>query len=297
MTTPSKPVIQVLSPGLAASVQDHGRRGLSRFGIPRSGPMDPHASTWANRLLSNPLHAPTLELLLQGAELLTLSDAWITICGADQSCNLPTWKTVRVQRGDLIHFARNQSGVWCYLAVEGGFSSPAHAHFGSLSGDPSAKLGCTLAPNQILHHLISPSLILPPRVAARRTPWNELRNYLYPPKLRVWPGPQWNLFPPTCRERFFTHEWTVTSRSSRTGYRFAGPKLLPNATQIQSEGVIPGSIQVPADGQPIVTMNDGPTIGGYPKIGLLHPEDLSWLAQCRPSTQIQFTLLENPSLQ
>lgn len=289
--TTLEPALKVLTTGLGASLQDLGRPGFGRFGVPRSGAMDAHAATWANRLLDNPPHAATLELLLQGASLLALKTCWISVCGADQSCSLPTWKTVRLERGSVVEFPRNRTGLWTYLAIEGGFADPENAHFGSVSGDQAAGLGTRILPDQDLRHHAAHALRLPTGVAARMAPWDERRDYRYPPRLRAWKGPQWDRFSCAEQERFFSNPWMVSSRSDRTGYRIQGGPQETSAALTLSEAVIPGSVQVPPDGQPIITMNDGPTVGGYPKIALLHPDDLAWLAQSRPGLAVRFELL------
>lgn len=108
------------------------------------------------------------------------------------------------------------------------------------------------------------------------------------PRIRVWPGPQWNSFSVEDRERFVREPWTVTPQSDRSGYRLLGPALRPDPPDILSEPVLPGSIQVPASGQPVVTMPDGPTVGGYPKIGIVDPADLRAVAQCRAGRTLRF---------
>src|SRR5207247_8083709 len=104
-------VFEILEPGLGATLQDRGRPGWRRFGVPPSGAMDDHAAAWANRLLDNPPDAPVLELLLQGAKLCVLADTWLAITGADADCNLPTWRAVRAAPGQLIQFSHTNSGV------------------------------------------------------------------------------------------------------------------------------------------------------------------------------------------
>ncbi|MBI2949418.1 MAG: biotin-dependent carboxyltransferase [Verrucomicrobia bacterium] len=282
-------VFEVLTPGLSASVQDQGRLGWRRFGVPASGAMDDHAAAWANRLLDNPPDAPVLELLLQGARLAVVEEAWIAVAGADAQANVPTWRIVRVRAGDQIHFPRERSGVWIYLAVEGGFE--AERILGSASAYERGGLGRLLTPGDILCRKPDASFRLVPTVAGRSVAWSERRDYDSPPPLRVWPGPQWNCFSEHERESFFAQEWTVTSRSDRAGYRLTGIALKPQPSQIISEPVRVGSIQVPGNGQPIVIMRDGPTVGGYPKIGMVDPADVSWLAQCRPGAKVRFRIV------
>lgn len=115
-------------------------------------------------------------------------------------------------------------------------------------------------------------------------PWSEVRDYSATPFIRVWRGPQRETF----SDAFFEQEWTVTPQSNRVGYRLAGEPLKFEKREMLSEPVRAGTIQVPDNGLPIVTMRDGPTVGGYPKLGVVDPADLSWLAQCRPGQKVRF---------
>jgi biotin-dependent carboxylase-like uncharacterized protein len=279
-------IFEMIDPGLGATLQDEGRRGWRRYGVPSSGAMDDHAAAWANRLLENPLDAPVVEFLLQGARLTALREAWVVITGAEAEANLPMWRPVKMKAGDLIQFPRRRCGVWIYLAVEGGFE--ARRLLGSASVYPRGKLSKALGRGARLRQETGGSFRLPEQVAGRLVDWHERRDYNSPPPLRVWPGPQWQSFSASDRERFFTDEWTVTSQSDRVGYRLNGRPLEVERGEIVSEPVLVGSVQVPANGLPIVTMRDGPTVGGYPKLGLVDRADLSWLAQCRPGQSVKF---------
>jgi len=119
-------------------------------------------------------------------------------------------------------------------------------------------------------------------------PWSEVRDYAAPQAFRVWPGPQRCLF----SGELFAQEWTVTTQSNRVGYRLLGDPLAFEKHELLSEPVRVGTIQVPESGQPIVTMRDGPTVGGYPKLGMVDPADLSSLTQCRPGQKIRFIVAE-----
>jgi 5-oxoprolinase (ATP-hydrolysing) subunit C len=281
-------IFKVLSPGLGITLQDQGPIGWRRFGVPPSGAMDDHAAGWANRLLDNPPTAAVLELLWQGAKLAVLHDAWIAVTGAESETRLATWRAVMVRTGDTIEFARVQSGLWSYIAVEGGFEGPRM--LGSVSVYARGKLANPCAAGVVVHAASRGTFHLPAGVAGRVVSRSERRDYNSPPPLRVWPGPQWDTFEEAEREKFFTEPWMVTSQSDRAGYRLAGVQLKNKAAQIISEPVRVGSVQVPENGQPIVTMRDGPTVGGYPKIGLLDPQDVSWLAQSRPGQHVRFQL-------
>jgi len=279
-------VLEVESTGLGLSIQDRGRTGSRRFGVPPSGWMDDHSAIWANRLLDNPTGAAVLELQFQGARLTVLDTSWIAITGADLRCNIPTWRAVKVEEGEEIRFTENRAGVWAYLAVEDGIQ--AESILSSRSTYPRGRIGHTLAQGDVLCRYAEHSFALPQGVAGRTVPWTERRDYSKTPVIHVYPGPQWELFAEAEQKKFFATEWTVSSQSDRAGYRLQGPALRPREAEIISEPVRVGSIQVPLNGQPIITMRDGPTVGGYPKIGLVDERDFSWVAQSRPGQNIRF---------
>src|SRR5439155_13119453 len=158
-------LFNVLHPGLGATFQDQGRRGWRRFGVPPSGAMDEHAAMWANRLLDNPLGAPVLELLFQGAKLAVLRDAWLAITGADAQANLPTWRTVHAKADEVIQFPKNRSGVWIYIAVEGGFEG--ERLLGSASVYQRARLGRGFVSGEVLSKISGARYELPRGVAGR----------------------------------------------------------------------------------------------------------------------------------
>jgi biotin-dependent carboxylase-like uncharacterized protein len=286
-------IIEILDPGYSATLQDLGRTGWRTFGVPPSGAMDPHAAQWANRLLGNPPHAPLIEFLLQGAKTRILKETWIAVTGADASSNVPPWHAVKMRPGDLIEFPRNRSGLWIYLAVAGGFHGPVF--LGSASCYSRGHFGTPLQAGNTLRQFHPPVTAFPRAIAGRSVSPDERRDYQSPPRLRVWPGPQWSRFSPADQTRFFQQEWTLTSQCDRTGYRLSGEPLTSFISQIISEPVLPGAIQIPENGSPIVTMPDGPTVGGYPKLGLIDPDDLPWLAQCRPGQTIRFQSVTGPS--
>jgi biotin-dependent carboxylase-like uncharacterized protein len=277
---------EILDPGFGATLQDQGRPGWRRFGVPPGGAMDDHAATWANRLLDNSPGSPVIELLLQGAKLRARRELWLAITGADTATHVPRWRAVRDQPEAVIEFPRSVSGVWNYVAVEGGFVAPRW--FGSASVCARAGIGAAFRAGDLTLAAGHKPFALPPGVAARVAPATEQRDYRQPPVLRVWPAPQAGLFSKTDRERFFSQPWTLSSQSDRVGYRLQGAPLESRPPQLLSEPVRVGTVQVPESGLPIVTLRDGPTVGGYPKLGVLDPTDVSWLVQCRPGQSVRF---------
>jgi biotin-dependent carboxylase-like uncharacterized protein len=282
-------VMRVIDPGFGASIQDQGRSGWRRFGVPPSGCMDTHAAECANRLLENERSAPVLEILFGGARFEMLQAAWIAMTGAAEG-NIPSWRAFHASEGETISLRQAGVGVWGYLAVEGGFA--ALNFFGSASYYARGQIGTKVTKEMTLERNAVKRLTLPAGVSGRLASWKDQWDYSKPPTIQVWIGPQWKSFSHADREKFLTSPWIVKPESDRVGYRLSGPVLKANPPEIVSEAVRVGSIQVPENGQPIITMRDGPTVGGYPKIALVDESDLDWVAQTRPGQSIRFQLTQ-----
>lgn len=277
----TREVIEVLHAGAGMSIQDFGRAGLKRYGVPPGGAMDRHAAAWANRLAGNADDSPVLEILLHGVRLRVLQRCRIAVTGA--TGGRMAWRAERFAEGDEIVFPPSGAGLWSYLAVEGGIV--AKRFFGSASAYPRGGLGEALLAGSRFFAGADKTV---DGIAGSFVAEDERRDYASPPEFRVWPGPQWEEFSAGSRERFFMSSWQVSSRSDRTGYRLEGARIEEDFPEMTSEPVLVGSVQVPPGGQPIVIMRDGPTVGGYAKIGLIDPPQIDWLAQCRPGVTIRF---------
>lgn len=276
-------IIEVVKTGMGASIQDLGRPGWKHFGVPPSGVMDRHSAIWANRLVGNPDDFPVIELLMQGAELRMIAPRRVAVTGAEAGAAIPTWHARLLRAGERLSFLHNRKGLWTYVAVQGGFHAPVV--LGSASAYPRGGIESILHPGEILADGDCEELS---QVAESWTSLGEQRDFDQPPLLRVWRGPQWDYFDAAEWRCFLEVEWEVTSRSDRVGYRLEGARMNPPMGEMCSEPQVMGSVQVPPNGQPIVTMRDGPTVGGYPKIGIVDPESLSWLAQCRPGVKFRW---------
>lgn len=270
-------VLEVLNPGLSITVQDGGRSGWRRFGIPPGGAMDRRAMRLANRLIDNPPDTPVLECL-QGARLRVLERVDLALAGA---WGAKAW-TAKV--GDILETPPTLAGVWQYLALPGGVQAE---HFlGSASVCARADIGRALGKDDRIACIAAPVGRLPEGIKCRRPAEPPVYDDGAP--LRVWPGPQWDAFDTTSRKALLSQEWRVSARSDRTGYRLEGRPLTPPPGNLTSEPVRVGSIQVPPDGQPVVTLHDGPTVGGYAKIALVDADDLDRLVQTRPGQTVRF---------
>lgn len=277
--------LKILSTGSGLSLQDGGRPGWLRYGVPPGGAMDRHAMRAANYLLGNRPDAPLLEIFRQGARLQVLEDMWIAWAGADCCPALGAWTAVEAQAGTILECSAKASGLFAYLAVPGGFV--AGPCFGSVSTDLRNGLGTRLRAGQILLPRRKQPDASVEGVARRLLIEAERRHYASEERFKLLPGPQFEAFSEKARRALVASPWLVSTLSDRTGYRLEGPALEVPAS-IRSEPVLPGSLQVPGSGRPIVTMVDGPTVGGYPKIGILADADRDRLAQCAPGTQLFF---------
>ena len=229
---------------------------------------------------------------MQGQRLRVREECWISVTGAEASSTIADWHAVRMIAGSELVFPVNQSGVWIYVAMAGGVAGPRW--FGSASVCPRAQIGQALTAGDTLRSATKSTMELPGAVAGRLAAWEERRDFHKLPVLRVWPGPQADWFTAEAGKAFFEQSWIVSSQSDRTGYRLNGNGIDVPEREVISEPVRIGSIQVPPNGRPIVTMRDGPTVGGYPKLGMVYPRDLSWLVQCRPGQSVRFRLVEDP---
>lgn len=277
--------LKLLSPGSGIALQDGGRIGWLRYGVPRGGAMDRHAMRTANKLLGNRPDAPVLEVFMQGLRLRVVEDTWLAVAGADFCPVVPAWTARELKAGEVIECSAKEGGVFSYLAVPGGFA--AERWFGSASTDLRNGLGQALKKGeQLLPREKKPRASVE-GIARRILIEQEQRSYAVKESFSLLPGPQFEAFSEKARKALVAANWKVSAHSDRTGYRLDGPKL-DLTTAIRSEPVLPGSFQVPGSGQPIITMVDGPTVGGYPKVAVLQDADQDRLAQCAPGTQLNF---------
>jgi len=283
---------RVVKPGLLTTIQDLGRPGFQRYGVPTSGAMDTFAFTAANLLVDNQPDAASLEITLLGPELEFLSKAQIAITGADLSPTIngeeaSCWQTLQILKDDTLTFGHPRSGCRAYLAVRGGIDVPTvlgsrstylRGRFGGFQGR-QLKAGDTVEaqkPTKPLEHNLSIPHELIPRYNDELT-------------VGVVLGPQSDHFTDEGIQVFLSNTYTVTIDSDRMGYRLAGQKVKQSVpTGMVSDAITPGSVQIPPSGQPIVMMRDAQTTGGYPKIAVVNTPDVSRLGQLRPNHRVRF---------
>ncbi|WP_299771463.1 biotin-dependent carboxyltransferase family protein [uncultured Pseudoteredinibacter sp.] len=296
--------LTVIAPGILSLLQDAGRFGQQQIGLTTGGPLDSFAFTVANRLCHNSDNACAIEVSIGGLTLESSIDSVIALTGAKLGLkingqNKVQWQSHAIKAGDKINIgfaSEKNSGCRAYLAVAGGFdiakqfgsqATVSREGIGGLQGGPLQKADLLPSSNHRDLELLSLS-------EEQQSNFNSSFNSNYPDlvELRVILGYQQNHFSPVKQAIFFSSEYTVSDLCDRMGYRLEGPKVNADIEGILSEGICLGAIQVPADGQPIVLMNDRQTIGGYPKIGAVFGPDLAKLAQLSAGGRIKFSAMD-----
>lgn len=295
-------MIEVVSTPPLNTVQDLGRFGVRHYGVSTSGVMDSVAFVVGNVLLGNPDNAAGIEIQIFPFVVRFLADTAFAVTGADTEATLdeqklPSWWATTARRGQTLTLRPPASGARAYLTLSGGIDVPLilgsrstymRSEFGGLQGRFLRK-------GDVLHTQAGESRrtsyppeglgVIPPMFAmslGRRTNDKTLC-------VRVLRAGEYDLFPSEMQERFWTTEWKVTPNSDRGGYRLMGPALkLPAPLEMRSYGLVPGIVQVPPSGHPIIQLSDANTAGGYPKIGTVIEADLWRLAQARLNSFLRF---------
>ena len=274
--------VSVIRAGMLTTVQDLGRTAHRAAGVPLCGAMDVFALRVANLLVGNPENTAAIEFTFAGPELVFEKDALVAVCGGDFGA-LPPWQPTMVRAGEPVRFSHARSGCRGYLALAGGLQiAPV---LGSCStfvrGGFGGGKGRALRDGDVLHAEESERRIS----GTWHVDGRILPPYSAAPEVRVVSGAQTDEF---GGEFFFT-EFEVSSQSDRMGVRLKAQALARRTTDgVPSATVVPGTIQVPPDGQPIVLMADAQTIGGYPQIAHVISVDLPLVAQLRPGDKVRF---------
>ncbi|MBA1338530.1 MAG: Allophanate hydrolase subunit 2 [Pelagibacterales bacterium] len=292
----SKNFFKVLRAGINTTYQDEGRFGMQHLGLPPSGCMDNQSFLVANAVVKNKKFIGIIEFAYQGPLLqLEKGKTKISIVGnvyfkiiyknkriIEGDCN----RSYNLNEGDQIDIIATKKSAYGYLSVEGGFdlkffcnsiSTLTKAQIGPNNGS-KIKLGDKIKINKL-----------------RKNSKNFKINFYYKNTnvIRVLKGPQYDYFSEESKKIFFSQLYKITNLTDRMGMRLEG-KVLKNIinTNIRSEGIAKGAVQVPADGQPIILLTDHPTIGGYPKIANIISADYDLLVQKTPGTSISFKCID-----
>jgi len=286
--------LRVVRPGILATLQDTGRPGWRELGVPASGALDREALALANALAGNAPHVAAIEMLYAGATLeavggtarLALVGANARVDGADgSSSGIPAGRSFVAAAGTRVRVGTVTETAAAYLAVEGGFALAPW--LGSLStylrGGLGGLEGRALRPNDVL-----PLALDSPSARAERA-FAPDAVLPAPRRLRVMVGPQEDRFEPESVARLLAEPFTISKASDRTGLRLEGTRLAHRGGyDLLSNGIAPGSIQVPGTGQPVLLIADHPTTGGYSVIATVVSADLSAAGRLRIGAAVTF---------
>jgi len=293
-------MIEILSASALATVQDLGRLGALRWGVGTSGAMDPLALAAGNLLLGNDSGAAAIEVPMFPFQVRFTDDGAFALTGADCAARLDDvsllpWSVGAARAGQVLTLSLPRTGEWrasrAYLCLPGGIAVPSvlGSRSTQLRGDFGGHEGRTLRQGDVLRAgavesitpvvglgLVPPALALPLQVDGV-------------PAMRVLPAAEYTHYTEASRAAFWAGEWKITSQSDRYGYRLAGTPLEASANvEMRSHGIVPGVIQVPPGGQPIVQMRDAQPSGGYPKLGTVIEADLWRLGQAPIGSRVRF---------
>ena len=280
-------MLKIIRAGMYTSVQDGGREGLRQLGISRCGAMDKPALVTANLLVGNGANAAALEITLGQVDIQFERSGWFALTGAACEAKLdgePVWVGWRtaVQAGQHLVLKNPQHGVRSYLAVAGGSAVPKV--LGSRSTDLKVGIGGLegrrLQDGDRLKLGKSDKQFRGPR-GVKQLPIGN--------RIRALPGPEYQEFDSVSQDTFWRSPWQLSPQSNRMGYRLQGQPLKRTTDrEMLSHGLLPGVVQVPHNGQPIVLMNDAQTTGGYPRIATIIEADMYQLAQIPLGQPIHF---------
>jgi len=292
----NKAYFEIIRPGIHTTLQDLGRGNQYHIGIPFSGSMDKRNYLISNKLVGNKLNEASLEFAYQGP-LIKFNLGKVTgVITGNVTFNISRknskiekgicYQTFELNDGDELDIISTNKSVYGYFSIKNGFVG--EYIWESYSVNTKAKIGSNngekFGINQKIYINKDESL-------------SDIKKIDYLDSkieyIRVLKGTNINFFSEKGKEIFFTKEFTVSKLTDRMGMRLEGPKIENLAeTNIRSEGLIKGVIQVPADGNPIIMLSDHGTIGGYPKIATVISADYDRLTQLTPGSKIKFKSVE-----
>ena len=281
----------VLKPGLQSTIQDLGRYNYSHFGISASGAADPLSLKIGNLIVGNKESASAIEMTIIGGEFQFDSECYIAISGSEFEASLDNnyitnQKAIDVKKGQILSFGQAKTGARAYLCIQGGidvdnYLSSKSTHI--LSGI-GGYLGQPISKGDVLSFGINKNSIKP-------IIFRQLLD-MNTSKIRIISGLQSNFFNDKAWSSFISNPFTVSNSSNRMGIRLDGNKILSNIeSEIITEGVPLGAIQVPGSGDPIISFVEHQTTGGYPKIANVIIADIHKVGQLKPGDKFQFNLV------
>ena len=291
----TKNYFEIIRAGINTTFQDQGRKNLYHIGIPFSGAMDNRNYLLVNKLVGNKLDHPVIEFAYQGPLLKYYGDKINIAISGDVNFKIKRnriiidgncYQTFNIQNGDEIDIISTNKSVYGYLGIGGEID--LEYQWSSCSINTKANIGANDGKKFEDNQKINISKI-------NNNINNNKLDYINTKieNIRIIKGTNFDYFSEKGKKIFFEKEFIVSKLSDRMGMRLEGPKIENIVdTNIKSEGLIKGVIQVPADGNPIIMLSDHGTIGGYPKIGVVISADYDKLVQLTPGSKIKFKEVE-----
>lgn len=286
--------IRVIKAGFQSTIQDLGRCGFRKFGVPVCGAMDSKSMRDANKIVGNPESNPVIEQTFYGGIYKFNEPAIISITGSNSGPTLndrqiPQYEAIRVESGDKLEIHHPSRGCRSYLAIQGHIDVPKvlDSYSTYLLGSFGGYEGRTLRVDDEIRWMFSldESLIM-------EFPKKDIPYFSSKIVVDIEKGLEFEIFDEPTLDLFRSTSFAVSSQSNRMGIRLSGEKIGFNRLEMVSSPVVPGIIQLPPSGNPIILMNDSQTIGGYPRIGVVKESELWRLGQVKSGDQIRFNIIE-----
>ena len=287
---------EVIRPGINSTYQDLGRKHLYHLGLPFSGAMDQRNFLLSNFLVGNKRNEAVLEFAYQGPLLKVKNDNILFAITGNVNFKIKKktskiidgdcYKTYLLNKDDELDIISTNQSVYGYLAVGSGFK--VEKFMGSYSTTTRAGVGGNNGNKILLNQKLYINNFKDILTNKQINFFNSKIEFI-----RILKGTNFDYFSENSIKKFLSEQFTVTKLTDRMGMRLKGPILDNNKeTNIRSEGLIKGVIQVPTDGNPIIMLSDHGTIGGYPKIGVVISADYDKLVQLPPNAKIKFKLVD-----
>jgi biotin-dependent carboxylase-like uncharacterized protein len=283
-------MINVLKPGFYTTLQDLGRFGFQKYGVPVSGVMDYYSAKLANAIMNNDENDALLEITMTGPTLQFTCETEICISGADISPKLNNASIqlntlVQIQDGDILSFGKPIRGVRCYMAVSGGFKT--EEKMGSRSMYKGITDTFSVANGDVLEIVQNPK-----KLGSKKFLIKSEESHFESREIEVYEGPEFNQLSSYQKKLLFSQSFTVSKNNNRMAYQLE-ETFSNNLKSIITSLVLPGTVQLTPSGKLIILMRDCQTTGGYPRILQLVESDINKLSQKFTREVIQFRLLGN----
>lgn len=285
--------LHIIKAGLHSTLQDSGRKGYQKMGVPTGGALDRKAAEDANFIVDNEKDCPLIEITLLGPRIQFSQACFIAITGANLNPKLNneqinTYQLIKVPSNAILSFGKPDGGCRAYLAIAGqwevqkwlGSVSAASFNAEALTPESILKKDSKIIINQQQKKPVAKGLMHPPAFS------NTMR-------VRVLPGPEFEWFSKKAIAQFFSNGHQLSQESNRMGYQLKTQlPAMENEEELISSGIVPGTIQVTRQGKPIILLADAQTTGGYPRIANIIEEDLDKIAQLKPGDEVWFSIVE-----